>query len=827
MTRANLSTTNKDAITPYFFIACVILPLFAIPAYGFGSVSVTIAPNSTATETTYFYDDTTFLGLFLGYTDAKKGIVQDWYGTLYYDGVLNKTLPESILRYSMDYDYGEHDYVFQDAETNYTASGGWTASALLIDEDYDTSNTPAGSPGTLNVDYAKPDNVSYAVWDVKDGGGGRRNLTLPLACWAARDSVLNFQVYSGQAGTPTNWRCHNGTEYQTLSASTGNIFEEGVHWVNETLNRSVYTVMDRSLSFNLIDGMVENTANNATGCHAGNCTHFSDDGLINATSTALDNLANFTISMWIRPLSDGEIHFARVFEKGTATGIQRYGLMTVEGTADGVKLRFDMQNAGTIVKTITSDRIPINSEAHIVVTFDNSTMTADIYINGTEATYTDHQAGSDARPNDAGNTLFIGNIAPKTRGYNGSIDDFIVYDSLLTDAQIGSLYDGYLKTQNIAPGTYTGLVYYHDLITVKSDSDAETNVTRASLNVTVYDENTGEIVPTQLDVFVFNDDFTTNKTTSFGSAFFDDVPPGVMTIRYSNEYYDVRQQYYTVENVVETQEVTVYTGNASDAVTATVYDQNLNLIEDVNIRALRFDPIGGGYVEVDSEDTNFEGEAVLNLELNEELYKFILTYNGAVVLTTAETYVYSTAIDFQITIGEVPGEEFFTETDIISVLTFEVANDRFKWTYVNPNNGTIVACLETYRMTITDDEYLNVTCLTTDSGIIYSPVANINGTVYRVDAFIDYGYGYNLMDSLTHSFKQYAPFDDQTGIFYQAVITILFTCVAFWSLTFALVIVPLSLWLGYIIHLHTLNPAVMIGLQLVGIVALVILRRMR
>jgi len=774
------------------------------------------------------------------YSNFQDGTsdVQDSSVSLYdADGTRNDMFEDGIVAYySMDgynttdmYDWSANIYHAKIEGGNST--GELVGQALVLDgaDDYlkaSNVNDPSATDNWTYVAWVRPSHTDAAQEDIvehgnvqfyKHGTGLRykEGANYYLASDVFEEDVW---VHVAVVRTPDEVIMYKNGVLQSLTGSTalssnpsddlfvGILHTESTAYCFDGMIDEVY-VYNRTITQSEVLRHYNHT------CAQGYCYQITGGNYLMIPEVKID-LSNGSVSFRTKIINwdNTERHIL-----GNST-IGNYQFLTFN-TDNNLQLETDT-NGDTIVWYNNAND---NAWHHYVMTCED--YDCDMYEDGTALLHGGSGVVSDNLTID-----MVGNGGSTTyRSLNGTIDDLIIFNHSLSNAQLVSLYENTGYFYPVSNGSYNVTMTYYDFGITGSAASPITNVTYASLNISVYDENTEALVETEVELDLFNDDYTTNLTTSGGTIYSEHVPAGVYTLRYGNDYYSLRQQYVTIppnpsDNPTT---ITLYTGNQSDLVTATVYDQNNNYVPDVNIRALRFDSSTGSYIEVDSEDTNFEGQAVLGLELNEELYKFILTYEGRVVLTTSETYIYNTDIDFQISIGEGWAEEFYDDAAIISTITFDTTLNRFTWSYVNPNNGTITACLETYKQSVVEPILLNITCLAADSGIIYSPVQPLNGTTYLVEAYIDYGYGYDLIDSDSNTYPRVGEVDRRSGIFYQAIMTIVAVNIAWWSLSWALIVVPFTIIIGGIIGLHDLHWGVQLSLMIVGVILFVLLQRLR
>ena len=143
-----------------------------------------------------------------------------------------------------------------------------------------------------------------------------------------------------------------------------------------------------------------------------------------------------SVSFWMRLDSLGQSGNVRIFDKmGTAA----YCFNEESGDA---KLKFFHNFSGEDYWAETVERvIPLDGRwAFVTILYDsNSTYNqAMIFINGQKVSLY-HSAPTGTRESAAGNDLFIGNIAGGGKTFDGIIDEFRIYNKILTGDEIQTL----------------------------------------------------------------------------------------------------------------------------------------------------------------------------------------------------------------------------------------------------------------------------------------------------------------------------------------------------------------------------------------------------
>lgn len=162
------------------------------------------------------------------------------------------------------------------------------------------------------------------------------------------------------------------------------------------------------------------------------------------SAASLDNLSAMTLSAWIRPDSMGENSKGRIFDKTSDPTPGSGWILNIADNESSYQLGFVVDYSVTdIARRTTGGAISPNVWQHVAVTWDGSTTATNIkmYINGVEASYQVATDASGSRVTDAAQSLLIGETTAQTRAFDGNIDEARIYNRVLTEAEIKSLYN--------------------------------------------------------------------------------------------------------------------------------------------------------------------------------------------------------------------------------------------------------------------------------------------------------------------------------------------------------------------------------------------------
>ena len=162
-----------------------------------------------------------------------------------------------------------------------------------------------------------------------------------------------------------------------------------------------------------------------------------------------------TAAVWVKVQSDGGADTGRILDKRDTTG--GWFILTLSEAGGSCKIRFsqDFTTTDMRVDTTTAD-VTLNTWTHIAVTYDSSSAATEpiMYIDGTALTIgsglTEVLNSSGTAVSDASEDLIFANVGVAVnRGFDGSMCDVRLYDSILSAATIGNLANGYHQATNL------------------------------------------------------------------------------------------------------------------------------------------------------------------------------------------------------------------------------------------------------------------------------------------------------------------------------------------------------------------------------------------
>lgn len=156
-------------------------------------------------------------------------------------------------------------------------------------------------------------------------------------------------------------------------------------------------------------------------------------------NTSGGSTQKMTITAWIRPLSDGENNFGRVIDFGN----QDVAVFVGGESGGAAYLYFSAKFTGAQGTWRTTSRaLTLSQWNHVGVSFDatDASNNPTIYINGTAVAVTESSTPSGDFDGITTQDCFIGNISGSSRTFDGQIADLAVWNSVLADSDVQTIY---------------------------------------------------------------------------------------------------------------------------------------------------------------------------------------------------------------------------------------------------------------------------------------------------------------------------------------------------------------------------------------------------
>lgn len=222
----------------------------------------------------------------------------------------------------------------------------------------------------------------------------------------------------------------------------------------------------------------------------GNALYFDgkDDSVWIADNDAIRlGAGDFTISAWIRPRSLEREEYT-ILAKVEGLNNKEYMLQL-----DERQPRLDIEANSNNGRAVGAVNCKTGQWQHIVVTFNSTRLLATFYYNGTRQLSPALGPAISAMPNQLNNDLFIGLRGGSYDGYgfDGAIDEVMLFNQVLTDSQVQTLYQKCLgpRFANPMAGDYHLLSQYGRFMPV-----SDPNMTGGGEGLWVIDDQTSPCI---------------------------------------------------------------------------------------------------------------------------------------------------------------------------------------------------------------------------------------------------------------------------------------------------------------------------------------------
>lgn len=315
-----------------------------------------------------------------------------------------------------------------------------------------------------------------------------------------------------------------------------------------------------------------------------------------------------------------------------------------------------------------------------------------------------------------------------------------------------------------------------------------------AFNISFFDEVTLALLSGQnVTMDLISDSFSGSYNTSNGTLLISLLVPESYTLRYrALPSYPERFYYFVLPNQTHNN-LNLYLLSSAFAqnVTITVIDEVTRGVDGAQVTSLRYNQATNSYIIQEISITNNAGQTQMQIDLNDEYYKFIITYNGVIKLVSTPDYVRDDDLTFQIVLGEEVGDEFFSYNAIDWNIEFNNNTNNFVFTYSDGNGLADSACLHVYSVLAGFSTQVNSSCPVGAAGSIVLGVAAVNGTTYRADASIITDGVTTVLGSAYHTYAQTLVLNESKNLWYLIIVTFLFAMLAFYNIVAALILAPL------------------------------------
>lgn len=357
-------------------------------------------------------------------------------------------------------------------------------------------------------------------------------------------------------------------------------------------------------------------------------------------------------------------------------------------------------------------------------------------------------------------------------------------------------------------------------ITITTDTDYILSdliyfFSKNSFNFIFLDEENKSLA-SNINLDLISDVFSQNYTAQNGTIYIDLLTPSLYALRYTSPSYNQKFYYYNL-TANSFNNITLYLNKGTN-VTATIYDEKGDKLEDAYVKVLRFDLATNSYIPREIAKTDFAGESTIHLILNTEFYKFLVYYPFSTLLkTTSPSYITSTSLSLSVDLNLPFGDTYFSSNNVDYSLTYNTDSSNFRFSYSDTASKVTTGCLEVYTLSVRGDKLYDSSCVNSDTSTILVSAPAVNGTTYEAKGYTTINDERVLLDSKTVVFDA-TQIGGDLGLLLVAFLTILFTMIAYYSIPTALIISPLPMFMGSLMNIVDIPMQVVIPLELMCVV---------
>jgi hypothetical protein len=245
----------------------------------------------------------------------------------------------------------------------------------------------------------------------------------------------------------------------------------------------------------------------------------------------------------------------------------------------------------------------------------------------------------------------------------------------------------------------------------------------------------------------------------------------------------------TLDNVSET--INLYLTPNTTAVTFSVNDENDDPVQDVYIHILKYDLATNSHTTNSIIKTGEDGEAIGEIILTTQWYKFILVYDGEIKLESDPVKISSTTRNFRISLQTDYFSHYDTAKDVLTSLTFTNSTGNFAYTWVNPTGISKTVCLKVIRRSISGDTTIGNTCETSASGTILVNIGETLDYTFIATGMIS-GSPFLLKELLEVSFEEGYKAFGKDGIFATFFLRLALALMGIWNPAIAIALLILA-----------------------------------
>lgn len=299
----------------------------------------------------------------------------------------------------------------------------------------------------------------------------------------------------------------------------------------------------------------------------------------------------------------------------------------------------------------------------------------------------------------------------------------------------------------------------------------------ASVYLRFYNEETGSLISSPIDVSIGSDTYSYSTSTSNGTLYLYPAIPNNYTITYNSSLYQTKF-YYLALSATSFYEINLYfTSATTTQVTFNVMDSVGLSVPSAYVKLLRHVSGSSNYTMVTMGRTDTNGNTVLPVVLTSQIYKIVVEYGGVVVKSVSETPIYSTTIQLYVDLNAINLNDYRFIDQLSALLTVVNSSNTLNatFTFSDATNTIDGACSAIY-----DEEFalVNQTCVSSTSGSIKT-IEYLPSGKYHIRGIVEFLNQRYVISSQTIDIQQDISMQDKDSFFLFGLLLVTIAIIGF------------------------------------------------
>lgn len=275
-----------------------------------------------------------------------------------------------------------------------------------------------------------------------------------------------------------------------------------------------------------------------------------------------------------------------------------------------------------------------------------------------------------------------------------------------------------------------------------------------------------------------------------------------------------------------TQTIDLHISDSTTLTTFTVKDTTDTELEGAYIKILKWDVGNNEFKLVSQLETDFNGEALGHVNQYDTWYKFMITYNGKLVLDTEPTKVTSDTVNFVVNLEADFYSQGLTGSGMYATLTFDNTSKFFTFTWDDLGTNIDKACLVIEKHTINGITNVNSSCSSTPSpsGSIVLGIGDDVGTnTYIAKAYVNNAN--TIVRTLEKSFADTWRKFGTEGVWVTFLFVLTLTMIGVWNIAVAILLAIVGIITANVLGFMYMQVAWVLAIAVIGIIVIIRINR--